>query len=99
MLTFPADPGYHLVEISDFNQDLLPEPVRANLEPLGQIVDWAQTYLCKPHEHLGRKGPVCPYVQMSIEKRLFFLAVYRGQQIDQAHVCDVVMKYRDWFLE
>jgi hypothetical protein len=98
VLTFSTDPRYALIEISDFNRDPLPDVVRANLQPLQQIVTWAREYLCNPHDQLGRKGHVCPYVQMSMDKGLFFLAVYRGEQIDEHHVRDVVLKYRDWFL-
>jgi hypothetical protein len=98
MLTFSADPNYALIEIADFNRDPLPDLVRDNLQPLQQIVAWAREYLCNPHEQLGRKGHICPFVQMSMEKALFFLAVFRGEQIDEQHVHDVVLTYRDWFL-
>jgi len=36
---------------------------------------------------------------MSMDKGLFYLTVYRGQQIDEAQVYQIVMKYRDWFLD
>jgi len=71
MLTFSADPRYALIEIADFDRDPLPDLVRANLQPLQQIVTWAREYLCNPHEQLGRKGHICPFVQMSMEKQLF----------------------------
>jgi hypothetical protein len=99
MREYPADPRVQLIEMSDFERDPLPELLRENETALRQVVTWAREYLCKPHPELGRTGPVCPFVNKSMRKQYLFFAVYRGADLDRADVCDVVMKYRDWFLE
>jgi hypothetical protein len=95
----PTDPTNYLIEVADLDRDPPHELVRENLHPLRTTVEWAKTYLCRPHEQLGRKGYVCPYVPMSLEKGFFFMTVYRGERIDPEQVRELVMKYRDWFLE
>jgi prolyl-tRNA editing enzyme YbaK/EbsC (Cys-tRNA(Pro) deacylase) len=99
MRILPSDPSLFLVELSDLTQDPLPEPVRESFEPLAQVVSWAREYLCEPHAELGREGPVCPYAEASMDKRLFLLAVCRGSDFEQETVIARIMKYRDWFLD
>jgi prolyl-tRNA editing enzyme YbaK/EbsC (Cys-tRNA(Pro) deacylase) len=94
-----ADPKSCLVEIADVEKGALPEPWQAYRGPLDQVVGWARDYLTEPHPELGRQGPVCPYVQTSMEKRLFLLAVCPGRDLDGARIVETVMRYRDWFLE
>jgi hypothetical protein len=88
-----------LIEVSDLEQDRLPDVVRANLESVSTIVRWARDYLCHPHTELGRDGSVCPYVPYSLQHQLFFMTIQRGERLTQADVYATVMKYRDWFLE
>lgn len=92
------DPSCFLVEMKDLGR-LLPGPAQAYTEPLERVVHWAREYLCRPHPELGREGPVCPYVQAAMEKGLFFLTVCPGQDFSEDELPDLVMKYRDWFLE
>jgi hypothetical protein len=35
-------------------------------DPLSTVHDWIEKFICSPHEELGRKGHVCPYVAGSI---------------------------------
>jgi prolyl-tRNA editing enzyme YbaK/EbsC (Cys-tRNA(Pro) deacylase) len=99
MRTLAAHPDCYLVELSDLGADALPEPLRHNREPLELVVSWAREYLCRPNPDLGREGPVCPYVQASMDKGLFFLTVCRGRDFVADEVLATVMRYRDWFLE
>ncbi|MES1245584.1 MAG: YbaK/EbsC family protein [Acidobacteriota bacterium] len=99
MLTWQNDPNLFLVELSDLRQDTPPERIADSVEPLREIVAWSEEYLCKPHPELGREGPVCPFVLAAMRKGLFFLAVCRGRDFDQAAVQATIMSYRDWFLE
>lgn len=99
MLICQDAPDLFLVELSDLRQDPPPERIAGTLEPLRQIVAWAQEYLCRPHEELGREGPVCPYVQLAMKKCLFYLTVCRGRDFDRDGIEEALMRYRDWFLE
>lgn len=94
-----ADPNCWLAELADLEQETLPGPWRSYREPLAEVIAWAREYLAQPHPELGRPGPVCPYVQASMEKRLFLLAVCPGREIDSRQIERTVMTYRDWFLE
>ncbi|WP_084959451.1 DUF6875 domain-containing protein [Thermoactinospora rubra] len=94
MLTDPLDPSRVLIEPADLGgEDPL---VRRHAEPLGRVVAWAREYLCRPHPELGRKGPVCPYAQTSLDKAAFYLAVCPGRP-DVARATSVLAGYRDWF--
>jgi prolyl-tRNA editing enzyme YbaK/EbsC (Cys-tRNA(Pro) deacylase) len=92
------DPSCFLVEMKDLGAPL-PAAVRGYTEPLERVVGWAREYLCRPHPQLGREGPVCPYVQAAMDKGLFFLTVCPGRDFSADDLPDLVMKYRDWFLD
>jgi hypothetical protein len=98
MLVHPQDPSCCLVELSDLEQDPLPDPIRPHELPLRKVVQWAREYLMKPHPELGRPGPVCPYVHGSMEKGSFLLGLCPGNP-DADGVHSLVMRYRDWFIE
>ena len=99
MHVLDADSNSWLVEIADLEKGTLPEPWQAYRGPLDEVVAWARDYLTQPHPELGRQGPVCPYVQAAMEKRLFLLAVCPGRDLDGDHILETVMRYRDRFLE
>src|SRR5579862_6433968 len=99
MLLYSHDAACHLIELSDMRADRLPAVIHKNYGPLREVIEWAHIYLCKSHSNLGRKGPVCPFVQISMEKGLFFLAVIDDPCITHDEVCVRVLKYRNWFLE
>jgi hypothetical protein len=82
--------------------DLRRPEVRSELRPqerkaLERIAAWAEEYLCRPHEQLGRSGAVCPYVQHSLSEDLFWLAV--GHRGDTEEIVDRVLAHRDRFVE
>lgn len=99
MRTLSADPTCYLIELPDLEPDRVPDHLMNDLDCVTQIVAWAKDYLCHPHPELGREGPVCPFVPTSLTSCLFFIAVQRGRDLTQQDVYEVVMKYRDWFLE
>jgi hypothetical protein len=94
MLTDPTDPARLLIEVSDLDGDH--ELVQRYGGPLGRIVTWAREYLCRPHPSLGRKGPVCPYAQTSLDRGTFYLAVHPGRPTAR-EVTEVLDGYRSWF--
>src|SRR3712207_6794520 len=54
---------------------------------LHAVADWIKTYVIKPHKDLGRAGPVCPFVPVSLERKALWLA---PEQIADRKVPDVV---------
>lgn len=98
MLTWQEDPDLFLVELPDLRQEPVPERIADSVEPLRQIVAWAQEYLCRPHSELGRGGPVCPFVPLAMKKCLFYLTVCRGRDFDRDGIEGTLMRYRDRFL-
>ena len=67
-------------------------------EPLWQTCCWARNFLCQPHPELGRDGPVCPWVETSMNKGLFLLTICRAPLSDSSAVTDTLMQFRDLFL-
>jgi hypothetical protein len=98
MRTHPTDPRLSLVEVSDFQQDPLPAPVRERFDALTTILHWAGDYLSSPHPELGRSGAVCPFTGPAIRREVFFMTVVPGVPA-LAEVEEIVRGYRDWFLE
>ena len=47
----------------------------SDLDALRAVADWIKTYVVKPHQDLvGRAGPVCPFVPVSLERKSLWLA-------------------------
>ncbi|MCP2302929.1 hypothetical protein LV79_002605 [Actinokineospora globicatena] len=99
MLTSTNDPERLLLEVGDIEDDLLPPEVAPYRAQLRTVLDWARQYLTRPHESLGRRGSVCPFVQSSLDRGRFYLAVYPGHPASPGAVAEAVLPYRDWFLE
>jgi len=98
VLIHPGSAARVLLEVGDVDAGTLPAPLARYQDDLNTIVDWAKTYLSQPHEHLGRRGNVCPYVTTSMDRGQFYLSVYPGRPTDPAAVADALRPYRDWFL-
>jgi hypothetical protein len=65
---------------------------------LRQIATWAVDFLNTPNERLGRRGPVCPYTRLSMDRNTFLLA-YAGGERDVRSIESTVDQYRRWFME
>jgi hypothetical protein len=63
------------------------ELAERDLDALHAVADWIKTFVVKPHEDLGRAGPVCPFVPGSLERKTLWLA---PEQIADRDVPDVV---------
>ena len=62
----------------------LPE---SDLDTLHAVANWIKTFVARPHEDLGRDGPVCPFVPGALERKTLWLA---PEQIADRGVPDVV---------
>ena len=99
MLFHPDKCDCYLIELADLIADQAPAQVVENRESLMTVARWARGYLSKPHEELGRDGPVCPFTQPAMSRGLFYLTVRRGTQFTEQEVLDTLITHRDWFLE
>ena len=97
MLTHPENPAYLLVEESDLATDPVAPGLADVADRLRSVFRWAREYLCRPHAELGRKGPVCPYAQASLDRHTFLLAVHRGAEVAPDTLDELLLVYRDWF--
>lgn len=71
----------------------------AEQEAAKSIMSWTRQFLCRPHDLLGREGPVCPFTQPSLSHRLFWVTVVPGSEIDVEKASDIVERFREWFFE
>lgn len=70
------------------------------LEPLRQTVAWMRSFLAKPHPDLGRTGPVCPFVPMSLALDTIYLtAIPTDSMTEPEKIEEIVGTFRDIFLE
>jgi hypothetical protein len=63
------------------------ELARSDLDALQTVADWVKRFIVRPHQDLGRAGPVCPFVPVSLERRTLWLA---PEHVDGRSVADVV---------
>lgn len=97
VLSHPLLPELALFEAADLVAEPLDPRINGIAEKLASVITWAREYLCEPHPELGRKGPVCPYAQGSLDRGIFYLAVYRGTTVDLTELDELLGGYRDWF--
>jgi len=97
VLTHPFIPEQILLTEPDLHSDPLHPLLVGVVDQVRTVVAWAREYLCEPHPELGRKGPVCPYAQGSLDRDTFYLAVHRGDTVNEAELDEVLAVYRDWF--
>ncbi len=92
-------PELVLVDAEAVADDRVPESWRRYLPALHAVVDWAWSYLCEPHDLLGRRGAVCPYARAALTAHTFFLAVRPGRPGGPHEVAELLGRYRDWFVD
>lgn len=57
---------------------------------------WAVDFLCRPHEDLGRSGPVCPFAAPSIGRGLFW-AVFVEGDVDEDRMTAIAEDLAEMF--
>lgn len=68
-----------------------------DLDAVQVALDWARDFLSAPHEGLGRKGPVCPYIRHSFDERLLFVTCRPEGSCNDPELADSVRAARHWF--
>ena len=72
---------------------------RSDVEALRATAEWIKDYVIKPHQDLGRAGPVCPFVPRSLERRVLWLAPEHVGDRDAPGVAEVISNYRRLLLD
>ena len=75
------------------------ELAESDLEALHAVADWIKTFVVRPHEDLGRGGPVCPFVPGALERKAFWLAPERIADQSASAVVELMNNYTRRFLE
>jgi hypothetical protein len=98
MITNPKYPGRYLISSEELRTESAQGCPRGQAA-FKQIRNWVAEFLCRPHADLGRSGPVCPFTAPSMRKQLFWMTAYRGTEISIEEATEVLLNYRDWFME
>jgi hypothetical protein len=72
----------------------------SDLDALHAVADWIKTFVAKPHDDLGRAGPVCPFVPGALERKTLWLApepIADNRSVPQ--VVELMNGYKSLFLD
>jgi hypothetical protein len=75
------------------------EPMGADCPWAREAVSWVHNYLVKPHPHLGRAGPVCPFATTALALNTIWIGELHARGSEKEKVGRVVANCRDRFLE
>jgi hypothetical protein len=75
------------------------ELAEGELTALQAVADWIKTYVVRPHEDLGRAGPVCPFVPGALERRTLWLAPEQIADQRASAVVELMSSYTRRFLD
>jgi hypothetical protein len=67
--------------------------------PLRCVLDWIREFLARPHPQLGRTGPVCPFVPVSLELDTIWMTAVAEATPSFEHISAIITDYRNVFLE
>ena len=88
---------YLLEELEDVSRTKeLPE---RDLDALHAVADWIKIFVARPHEDLGRAGPVCPFVPESLERKTLWLAPEQIADRDLPEVVELMSGYKSLLLD
>ena len=71
---------------------------RGDLDALRAVADRIESFMARSHADLGRTGPVCPYVPVSLERKTLWLAAEHVGGRSVRDVVDLVGGYQKLFL-
>jgi hypothetical protein len=85
-----AAPTAHLYLLEDLDDaSKTGQLPNSDLAALRTVADWITRFVTKPHQDLGREGPVCPFVPEALERKTLWLA---SEPIAGRRVADVVQR-------
>jgi hypothetical protein len=88
---------YLLEELEDLSRTS--ELAESDLAALHAVADWIKTFVVKPHQELGRAGPVCPFVPESLEHKTLWLAPEQIADRDLPDVVELLRGYQRLLLD
>ena len=65
-----------------------------DLRALQAIADWIRSFVVGPHAELGRLGPVCPYVPLTLERSSLWLAIEHVADRSPSDIVELMDDYR-----
>jgi hypothetical protein len=81
-----------LLRASEIQRDCAPD------SPLRQALDWVRHSLTQPHPLLGRTGPVCPFVPVSLKLDTIWFVEIAEADLSFEYIATTITQYRDMFL-
>ncbi len=75
------------------------ELAESDRNALHAVADWIKAFVIKPHEDLGRAGPVCPFVPGSLERKTLWLAPERIADRGAPHLVERMNRYKRLLLD
>ena len=75
------------------------ELAASDLQALRAVADWTKSFIVRPHQDLGRAGPVCPFVPVSLEEKTLWLAPEHVDDRSASDVAGLVSGYQRLFLD
>ena len=86
-----------LEDLEDFGRTN--QLAESDLHALRAVADWIKAFVVRPHEDLGRAGPVCPFVPGALERKLLWLAPEHIAGRGVPDVVDLVNGYKSLLLD
>jgi hypothetical protein len=74
------------------------ELAESDLGALHAVAEWIQTFVARPHEDLGRAGPVCPFVPGALERKTLSLAPEQIADRSVPQLVELMNGYKNLFL-
>jgi hypothetical protein len=75
------------------------EFAESDLDALHAVADWINMFVVRPHEDLGRAGPVCPFVPGALERKTLWLAPEQITDRGALDVVELISGYKSLFLD
>jgi len=71
---------------------------KSDLAALRTVADWIKSFVARPHNDIGREGPVCPFVPGALERKTLWLASEHIAGRSGADVVQLINGYKTQFL-
>ena len=69
-----------------------------DLDALRTVGNWITSFITRPHKDLGRAGPVCPFVPVSLDRKTLWLAPEHVGDRSLPEIVDLIGDYQRRFL-